>query len=52
MAEKISPVLPEMEERFVEYIYRWSFRHPATGKIVRPKNGRPFRIPVQAKPID
>lgn len=29
------------------YIYRWSFRHPATGQIIRPKNGRPFRFPVK-----
>lgn len=28
-------------------IFRWSFRHPKTGKVIRPKNGRPFPIRVK-----
>lgn len=27
------------------YVYRWSYRHPKTGKVVRAKD-RPFRIPI------
>ena len=32
-------------------VYRWSFRHPKTGKIVRPKNGRPFRMVIRRRVV-
>ena len=28
-------------------IFRWSYKHPKTGKIIRPKNGRPFPMLVR-----
>ena len=30
----------------VEYIYRWSFK-ARNGRVIRSKNGHPFRIPVK-----
>lgn len=29
-------------------IFRWTYKHPETGEIIRPKNGRPFPIWVDA----
>jgi hypothetical protein len=30
-------------------IYRMKFRHPKTGKIIRAKNGKPFRFRIRIK---
>lgn len=30
-------------------LFRWSYRHYRSGKIVRPKNGRPFPIPFRKR---
>lgn len=30
----------------VEYVYRWSYK-ARNGRVVRAKNGHPFRIPVK-----
>ena len=46
---KHSPELHDesiVEDDGYRYIFRWSYRHPLTGAIIRPKNGRPFKIPV------
>jgi hypothetical protein len=47
MVENISPIAKQgLEMATAEFVYRWSFIHPVTKKVIRPK---PFRIPVKAR---
>lgn len=42
--KKYPPIPPDHE-----LVFAWFKRHPKTGAIIRPKNGRPFAFIVKKK---